>query len=71
MIIYSERVCLPDGIRPAYLIEENGRIKAVAGKEAGLKADVDYGNQRIIPGIMIPIIMERPVIALMMRMKKN
>ena len=51
MIIYSERVCLPDGIRPAYLIEENGRIKAVAGKEAGLKADVDYGNQRIIPGI--------------------
>lgn len=44
MIIYSERVCLPDGIRPAYLIEENGRIKAVAGKEAGLKADVDYGN---------------------------
>ncbi|BFL37875.1 N-acetylglucosamine-6-phosphate deacetylase [Holdemania massiliensis] len=52
MIIYSERVCLPDGIRPAYLIEENGRIKAVAGKEAGLKADVDYGNQRIIPGII-------------------
>ena len=69
MIIYSERVCLPDGIRPAYLIEENGRIKAVAGKEAGLKANVDYGNQRIIPGIID--IMERPVIALMMRMKKN
>ena len=52
MIIYSERVCLPEGVRPAYLVEENGKIKEILGPEANLKADIDYGSQRIIPGII-------------------
>ena len=52
MIIHSNRVVTYSDVREAYIDVENGKIVAMYGKDAGVKADVDYGDLRIIPGII-------------------
>ncbi|MDR1794105.1 MAG: amidohydrolase family protein [Erysipelotrichaceae bacterium] len=52
MIIYSNRVYTFEGEKAAYVKVEDGKIKGIYPKSAGLKADVDYGDLRIIPGII-------------------
>jgi len=52
MIIFSQRVVTSEGTKPAYLEVENGKIIAIHEADANLKADVDYGKMRIIPGIV-------------------
>lgn len=52
MIIFSNRVVTSEGIKPAFLKVENGKIEGIYDGSANLKADVDYGNHRIIPGVI-------------------
>ena len=49
MIIFSNRVVTSEGTKPAFLKVENGKIEGIYDGSANLKADVDYGNHRIIP----------------------
>lgn len=51
MIIHSKRIYTDHGCIDGYLEVENGKIKQILTHDAGVKADVDYGNLRIIPGI--------------------
>src|SRR6187200_2337055 len=48
MRLRSNRVVTPDGVRPATLTIENGRIVSV---ENG-PADTDYGDLVIMPGVV-------------------
>ena len=52
MIIYSERIYMENAVRSGYLEIENGRFARFHEKDAGLKPDIDFGNNRIIPGII-------------------
>lgn len=52
MYIYSNRVYTATGVKPAYLKVADGKITAILSAEAQIKADYDFGNQRIIPGII-------------------
>jgi N-acetylglucosamine-6-phosphate deacetylase len=52
MIIYSNKVYTATGPRPAYLVVEDGKITKILPKGTDVKADVDYGDLRIIPGII-------------------
>jgi allantoinase len=49
MRITSQRVVLPEGIRPATLILEEGKIAAI---EPDGPADLDYGDLVIMPGLV-------------------
>jgi allantoinase len=49
MRICSQRVVLPDGIRPATLVLDGPRIAAV---EPPGPADLDYGNLVVMPGLV-------------------
>ena len=49
MRIRSNRVVLPDGVRPATITFEQERIAAI---EAQARADVDYGDLVIMPGLV-------------------
>ena len=42
---------MEDGCKSGYLEIEDRKIKAYYEEDANVKADVDYGNNRIIPGI--------------------
>ena len=50
MIIRSARVVLPDAVRPASIIIENGRIAAIGSPD--VRADFEYGDLAISPGIV-------------------
>lgn len=52
MIVFSKRVVTNDGIKPIYLKVEEGKIVGIYDENAQLVADIDYGNNRIIPGII-------------------
>lgn len=52
MIIHSNQVYTATGVKPAYLQVDKGRIQAILPTHAKVRADVDYGNLRIIPGII-------------------
>ena len=49
MILYSRRVVLPDGVRPAAVRVEAGRIAAITDEAAGA---VDCGDTAILPGLV-------------------
>lgn len=51
MIIHSNRIYLEDGCKAGYLEIEDRKIKNFYPEGSEAKADVDYGNNRIIPGI--------------------
>ena len=51
MIIKSNRIYMEDGCKSGYLEIENGLIKKFHPEGSNIKADVDYGNNRVIPGI--------------------
>lgn len=51
MIIHSKRIYLEDGCKAGFLEIEDRRIKNFYPEGSDVKADVDYGNDRIIPGI--------------------
>lgn len=52
MIIYSNRIYTSSGCIAGYITIEQGKITEISPKEANLKADYNYGDLRIIPGIM-------------------
>jgi len=52
MIIYSNRVYTATGVKAAFLEVEDGKIVKILPKDTKIKADVDYGDLRIIPGII-------------------
>ena len=52
MLIHSSRIVIFNTIKDGYLRIENGKIiRFYDAASYDLKADVDYGNHRIIPGI--------------------
>ncbi len=51
MIIKSNRIYLEDGCKSGYLVIEGSVIKQFLPEGSPVTADVDYGNNRIIPGI--------------------
>ena len=51
MIIHSKRIYLEDGCKAGYLEIEDRKIKDFYPEESNVTADVDYGDNRIIPGI--------------------
>ena len=51
MIIHSNRIYLEDGCKAGYLEIEDRKIKKFYPEGSDIKEDVDYGNNRIIPGI--------------------
>lgn len=51
MIIHSKRIYTENGCKAGYLVIEDGKIKNILREDADVKADVDYGDMRIIPGI--------------------
>jgi N-acetylglucosamine-6-phosphate deacetylase len=51
MIIRSERIYTEDGCKPGYLEIDGGIIKQFYPEGSPVKADINYGNDRIIPGI--------------------
>jgi len=51
MIYKSKRIICEDKIVDGYLIIENGKILAIEEASKNLKEDIDFGNNRIIPGI--------------------
>lgn len=51
MIIHSKRIYLEDGCKAGYLEIEDRKIKNFYPEGRDAKADIDYGNNRIIPGI--------------------
>ena len=52
MILFSNRVVTSEGTKPAYLQVEDGKIIGIFDANENLVADVDYGNHRIIPGVI-------------------
>ena len=51
MRIQSTRVWLNEQFVPAQLVFDNGKITAIESYDAQ-KADVDYGDKRILPGLI-------------------
>lgn len=51
MIIHSKRIYLEDGCKAGYLEIEDRKIKNFYPEGSDVLADVDYENNRIIPGI--------------------
>ena len=51
MIIYSKRIYMEDGCKSGYLEIEDRKIVNFYPEGSEVKANVDYGNNRIIPGI--------------------
>lgn len=51
MIIKSSKIYMEDGCKSGYLELENGVIKAFHPENSTVKEDIDYGSNRIIPGI--------------------
>ncbi|HEY7502023.1 MAG TPA: allantoinase AllB [Vicinamibacterales bacterium] len=56
-VVRSERVVLPDGIRPAAIVIRDGRIAEVVdrlerGSDLGASNGIDAGNRVIFPGIV-------------------
>ena len=51
MIIHSNRIYMEDGHKAGYLEIEDRIIKNFYDENSAIKADIDYGNMRIIPGI--------------------
>ena len=52
MIIHSNRVVTSEGIKPAYIRVTNGKIEAIMDQIGDESVDFDYGNDRILPGII-------------------
>ena len=52
MIIHSNRVVTYSSVKEAYIEVHDGKITAMYPGKANVKADVDYGDLRIIPGII-------------------
>ena len=53
MIIYSKNIIAEDGVIDGYLVFENGVITDIVRKDVEeLKADVDWSDKTIIPGIV-------------------
>ncbi len=52
MIIHSTQVVTYSGIEDLAIEIENGRIKAMHRSCEGLNIDIDYGDRRILPGII-------------------
>ena len=51
MIIHSKRIYMEDGCKAGYLEIENRKIVKYYNESENVKADIDYGNNRILPGI--------------------
>ena len=51
MIIHSKRIYMEDGCKAGYLEIEDRKIVKFYSEEENIQADIDYGNNRIIPGI--------------------
>lgn len=51
MIIQSSRIFTENGCVDGFLEVENGKIKRILPKDANVKADLEYGDLRVIPGI--------------------
>ena len=51
MIIHSKRIYMEDGCKAGYLEIEDRKIKNFYPEGSDVKADIDYENNRIIPGI--------------------
>lgn len=51
MIIHSKRIYMEDGLKSGYLEIKDRKIINFYNEEENIKADIDYGNNRIIPGI--------------------
>lgn len=51
MIIKSTRIYMEDGLKSGYLEIEGSKIKNFYPEDADVTADLDVGNNRIIPGI--------------------
>lgn len=51
MIIKSRQIVLEDRVHDGFVVVEEGKITAVLPADKQVVADVDYGNQRVIPGI--------------------
>ena len=55
LVLKSTAVVLPDGLRPAQLVLENGRIAAVLPPDAPVAGPLlDLGSAAILPGIIDP-----------------
>ncbi|MBR3351810.1 MAG: N-acetylglucosamine-6-phosphate deacetylase [Erysipelotrichaceae bacterium] len=52
MIIYSDRIYMDNAVRSGYLEIENGKFVRFYEKDTDLKPDIDFGSNRIIPGII-------------------
>ena len=51
MLIHSNRIYLEEGCKAGYLEIKDGKFSAFYPESENLTADIDYGNNRIIPGI--------------------
>ena len=51
MIIKSKRIVCEDKILDGYIVVEDGKIAAIKEVNEKITADIDFGNNRIIPGI--------------------
>jgi len=51
MIIHSTRIYMEDGLKSGYLEIKDRKIVNYYPEESDVKADIDYQNNRIIPGI--------------------
>lgn len=51
MIIHSKRIYMADGLKAGYLKIEDRKIVDFYPEGTDVVADIDYGNNRIIPGI--------------------
>jgi N-acetylglucosamine-6-phosphate deacetylase len=51
MIIKSGRIYMEDGCKAGYLEIDGGIIKRFHPEDSGVAADIDYGDNRVIPGI--------------------
>ncbi len=51
MIIKSKRIVLEDKVYDGCVVVEDGKIQEILPSDAKVKADIDYGNDRVIPGI--------------------
>jgi len=51
MLIHSNRIYLEEGCKAGYLEIKDGKFSAFYPESEKLTADIDYGNNRIIPGI--------------------
>jgi len=51
MIIRCRRIYSENGEVDGYLVIDDGRITSIEPSTSNLTADMDYSNERIIPGI--------------------